>query len=157
MTVAQTGLASARPPAMPERLRSLRERLSRSQAGFGYLLAAPALAVVIAALATPIALLVLYSFWTQDYVTVDTTLTLNNYRTILDRPIYFSVMLRSIAISGLVTLLTVLLAYPLASRRRMSTARSRAGCRRGSLCASAGARTRWCCCRRVEPVARSVG
>jgi spermidine/putrescine transport system permease protein len=114
MTVAQTRLVSTRPPAMAERLRALRGRLSRSEAGFGYLLAAPALVVIIAALATPIALLVLYSFWTQDYVTVDTTLTLDNYRTILDRPIYFTVMLRSIAISGLVTFLTVLLAYPLA-------------------------------------------
>ena len=114
MTVAQTQVAPARPTAMSERLRGLRGRLSRSQAGVGYLLAAPALIVIIAALATPIALLVLYSFWTQDYVTVDTTLTLDNYRTILDRPIYFSVMLRSIAISGLVTFLTVLLAYPLA-------------------------------------------
>ncbi|HUE47389.1 MAG TPA: ABC transporter permease [Aestuariivirgaceae bacterium] len=107
-------MAPARPPAISERLRALRGRLSRSQAGVGYLLAAPALTVIIAALATPIALLVLYSFWTQDYVTVDTTLTLDNYRVILDRPIYFSVMLRSIAISGLVTFLTVLLAYPLA-------------------------------------------
>ena len=114
MTAAQARLAPARPLAMSQRLRGLQARLSRSEAWFGYLLAAPALAVIVAALATPIALLVLYSFWTQDYVTVDTTLTLDNYRTILDRPIYFSVMLRSIAISGVVTVLTVLLAYPLA-------------------------------------------
>jgi spermidine/putrescine transport system permease protein len=114
MTVAQTQVATARPPALWTRLRALRARLLQSEAGFGYLLAAPALIVIIAALATPIALLVLYSFWTQDYVTIDTTLTLDNYRVILDRPIYFSVMLRSIAISGLVTFLTVLLAYPLA-------------------------------------------
>jgi spermidine/putrescine transport system permease protein len=114
MTVAQTQVAMARPPALWTRLRALRARLLQSEAGFGYLLAAPALIVIIAALATPIALLVLYSFWTQDYVTIDTTLTLDNYRVILDRPIYFSVMLRSIAISGLVTFLTVLLAYPLA-------------------------------------------
>jgi spermidine/putrescine transport system permease protein len=114
MTAAQARLAPARPLAMSQRLRGLRGCLSRSEAWFGYLLAAPALAVIVAALATPIALLVLYSFWTQDYVTVDTTLTLDNYRTILDRPIYFSVMLRSVAISGLVTVLTVLLAYPLA-------------------------------------------
>ena len=112
MTAAR--LAPARPLAMSQRLRGLRGRLSRSEAWFGYLLAAPALVVIIAALATPIALLVLYSFWTQDYVTVDTTLTLDNYRTIAERPIYVTVMLRSIAISGLVTLLTVLLAYPLA-------------------------------------------
>ena len=112
MTVAQTRLAPARPLSMSQRLRDLRGRLSRSEAWFGYLLAAPALAVIVAALATPIALLVLYSFWTQDYVTVDTTLTLDNYRTIADRPIYLSVMLRSVAISGIVTLLTVLLASP---------------------------------------------
>jgi spermidine/putrescine transport system permease protein len=114
MTAAQARLAPARPPDLVERLCRLPGRLSRSEAGFGYLLAAPALVVIIAALATPIALLVLYSFWTQDYVTVDTTLTLDNYRTIAERPIYVTVMLRSIAISGLVTFLTVLLAYPLA-------------------------------------------
>jgi spermidine/putrescine transport system permease protein len=97
-----------------QRLRRGPARLYRSEAGLGYLQAAPALVVIVAALAVPIALLVLYSFWTQDYVTVDTTLTLDNYRKIADRPIYLIVMLRSIAISGLVTFLTVILAYPLA-------------------------------------------
>ncbi len=96
----------------------LRRRLSRfyraSQALRGLTLASPALFVVVTLLAMPIALLVLYSFWTQNYVDIDTTLTTANYEKIASRTIYLKVFLRSVGISGLVTLLTVLLAYPLA-------------------------------------------
>ncbi len=85
-----------------------------SQALRGLTLASPALFVVVTLLAMPIALLVLYSFWTQNYVDIDTTLTTANYEKIASRTIYLKVFLRSVGISGLVTLLTVLLAYPLA-------------------------------------------
>jgi len=114
MTVAGVRLEPTSPVPLAKRLLSLKARVTRSEAGIGYLLASPALLVILAALAVPVGLLVLYSFWTQNYVTLDTTLTLDNYRTIADRPIYHAVMLRSIAIAGLVTVLTVLLAYPLA-------------------------------------------
>jgi spermidine/putrescine transport system permease protein len=114
MTAAEVRLEPARQAPLAGRLLGLRARLARSEAGIGYLLASPAILVILAALAVPVGLLVLYSFWSQDYVTLDTTLTLDNYRTIADRPIYHAVMLRSIAIAGLVTVLTVLLAYPLA-------------------------------------------
>lgn len=114
MTAAEVRLEPVRPPSLTRRLLGLKARLTRSEAGIGYLLASPALFVILAALAVPVGLLVLYSFWTQDYVTLDTTLTLDNYRTIADWPIYHAVMLRSIAIAGIVTVLTVLLAYPLA-------------------------------------------
>ena len=114
MTVAGVRLEPTSPVPLAKRLLSLKARVTRSEAGIGYLLASPALLVILAALAVPVGLLVLYSFWTQNYVTLDTTLTLDNYRTIADRPIYHAVMLRSVAIAGLVTVLTVLLAYPLA-------------------------------------------
>lgn len=114
MTTAQVRLGTERRPATAGGLLHLPTRLYQSEAVRGYALAAPALAVIVAALAVPVALLVLYSFWSQTYVTVDTTLTLENYRTIADRPIYLSVMARSVAISGVVTLITVVLAYPLA-------------------------------------------
>ncbi len=114
MTAAEVRLEPTSPAPLARRLLSLKARITHSEAGIGYLLASPALLVILAALAVPVGLLVLYSFWSQDYVTIDTTLTLDNYRTIADRPIYHAVMLRSIAIAGLVTILTVLLAYPLA-------------------------------------------
>ena len=49
----------------------------------GYTLLSPALLVMICALALPIFTLVVYSFWTQDYVYIDETLSLKNYATFL--------------------------------------------------------------------------
>ena len=62
----------------------------------------------------PIFFLIAYSFWTQDYVTVDTTLTLENYKTVLNKTSYHTLIKRSLVISSLTTFVTVLLAYPMA-------------------------------------------
>ena len=86
----------------------------RSQAVRGYALLSPTLTVLLAALAAPIALLVLYSFWTEDGLVLDTNPTLAQYATVLTREGYRVLFLRSIAISSLVTLVTVGLAYPMA-------------------------------------------
>ena len=80
----------------------------------GYALLSPTLLVMICALALPIFSLVIYSFWTQDYVTVDKTFTLTNYETFFDKWIYGKLLLRSIWMSATVTLITILLAYPVA-------------------------------------------
>ncbi len=80
----------------------------------GYTLLSPTLMVMICALALPIFTLVVYSFWTQDYVTLDKTFTLLNYETFFDKWIYGKLLLRSIWMSVLVTLITILLAYPVA-------------------------------------------
>jgi len=55
-----------------------------------------------------------FSFWTQDFLTIDRTLTLNNYREAFSDPIYRTLMGRSLLISGVVTLVTVVLAFPIA-------------------------------------------
>ena len=65
-------------------------------------------------LAVPLAAIVLFSFWTQDFMTVDTSFTLNNYREILEKPIYGALLQRSLMVSGIVTVITVLLAFPIA-------------------------------------------
>ena len=65
-------------------------------------------------LAIPIGAVVLFSFWTQDFMTIDTTFTLNNYREIWAEPIYGSLLKRSVFVSGLVTMVTVLAAFPVA-------------------------------------------
>ncbi|MEE8345301.1 MAG: ABC transporter permease subunit [Woeseiaceae bacterium] len=80
----------------------------------GYALLSPTLLVMICALALPILTLVVYSFWTQDYVHIDKTATLNNYETFFDKWIYGKLLLRSIRMSATVTLITILLAYPVA-------------------------------------------
>jgi len=80
----------------------------------GYLLLSPTLLVMICALALPVLTLVLYSFWTQDYIAIDRTFTLVNYETFFDKWLYGKLLLRSITLSATVTLITVLLAYPVA-------------------------------------------
>ena len=65
-------------------------------------------------LALPLGAIVLFSFWTQDFMTVDTTFTTANYREIWNSPIYGQLLRRSLMVSGIVTVVTVILAYPVA-------------------------------------------
>jgi len=70
--------------------------------------------MMICALALPIVSLAVYSFWSQDYVTIDHTFTLKNYEAFFDKWIYGQLLLRSITMSATVTFITILLAYPVA-------------------------------------------
>ncbi len=96
------------------------------------LLLAPPFFYAVVLLALPLLANVLFSFWTQDFMTVDRTFTLDNYREIipLDRipaegglwdkitavtnTIYLTLLGRSLYVSLFVTLITVLLAFPVA-------------------------------------------
>ena len=92
----------------------VRRRFLRNEGLRGYALMSPALAVMTCALALPVFTLVVYSFWTQDYIHIDRTATLANYQTFFDKWMYGSLLARSIRISATVTLINVLLAYPVA-------------------------------------------
>jgi spermidine/putrescine transport system permease protein len=65
-------------------------------------------------LAFPIGAIILFSFWTQEFMTLDTTFTLANYREIWEKPIFAALLQRSLFVSGCVTLVTVILAFPVA-------------------------------------------
>jgi spermidine/putrescine transport system permease protein len=65
-------------------------------------------------LVVPILVVVAHSFWTQDYLTIDRTFTLENYRVALTEPIYRDLLLRSLTISVMVSVFSVVLAYPIA-------------------------------------------
>ncbi len=80
----------------------------------GYTLLSPTLLMMVCALALPIFTLVVYSFWSQDYVTIDETLTLKNYETFFGKWIYGKLLWKSITMSATVTLINVLLAFPVA-------------------------------------------
>ena len=80
----------------------------------GYALLSPTLTVMLCALALPIVTLVVHSFWTQDYIHIDKDATLRNYETFFGKWAYIGLLLRSIRVSATVTLITVLLAYPVA-------------------------------------------
>ena len=86
----------------------------RSETLRGYTLLSPTLFVMLAAMCVPVAMLVAYSFWTQNYLDIDKTFTLANYAAFFQKIVYSKLMVRSITISFLCTVATLLLAYPMA-------------------------------------------
>lgn len=74
----------------------------------------PPLIYVLLMLAFPIGAIILFSFWTQEFMTLDTTFTTANYREIWEKPIFAALLQRSLFVSGCVTLVTVILAFPVA-------------------------------------------
>jgi len=88
--------------------------LLHSEQAKGLALVSPTFLYAFVLLLLPILVVVAHSFWTQDYLTIDRTFTLENYRLALTEPIYQDLLLRSIFISVTVSIVTVILAYPIA-------------------------------------------
>jgi spermidine/putrescine transport system permease protein len=85
----------------------------RGDSGVGLALVSPTLLYALLLLAAPILTIIGLSFWTQHDLDLDSTFTLANYREVWINPLYSVLMVRSLWVSGLVTLITVLLAYPI--------------------------------------------
>ncbi|TIP05073.1 MAG: ABC transporter permease, partial [Mesorhizobium sp.] len=107
-----TAAAEGSPPLRMARAR--RSPLLQSEAVQGIALISPTFLYALILLVLPILVVIAHSFWTQDYLTIDHTFTLENYRIALTEPIYRDLLWRSLYISLTVSLLTVLLAYPIA-------------------------------------------
>ena len=93
---------------------SLRARFWRNEELRGLTLISPTFLYALLLLLVPILVIVAFSFWTQNYLEIDHTPTLTNYREAWAEPLYRTLMFRSLAVSALVTLITVALAYPMA-------------------------------------------
>ncbi|MEK9743048.1 MAG: ABC transporter permease [Gammaproteobacteria bacterium] len=93
---------------------SIRKRFLSSEPLRGYSLLSPTLLTMLFGLAMPLLVLFGLSFWLQDYVDFIKTFSLQNYSDFFAKPIYGAILMKSIRISGMVTLVTVLLAYPMA-------------------------------------------
>ena len=65
-------------------------------------------------LAMPLIVLLTLSFWIQEYLDFIRTFSLKNYLDFFQKPIYTKILFKSIRMSGMVTIVTVLLAYPMA-------------------------------------------
>ncbi len=89
--------------------------LKENETARGYLLASPALLVAGLVLLTPAALLVIYSFWTQNDLSIDKTPTVANYTTFLSNKVYLAILLRSVIISFAATALVIVTTYPVAA------------------------------------------
>ncbi len=81
---------------------------------YGRLTAIPPLAWVTLFLLLPYGFLFCFSFWEVRAQTIVHHWNLNNYRQLLENPVYFAVLLRSIRIAAAVTLFALLLGFPLA-------------------------------------------
>ena len=113
-----------RAKAVPARLEALRLGLvarvraagMRHEPLRGYALLSPTMVWMLVALAIPLVILVTLSFWTQasNSLDFDRSFSLKNYIVFFEKPIYLKLLLKSVKISGAVTLATVLLAYPAA-------------------------------------------
>ena len=80
----------------------------------GYALISPPFIYSLVMLAAPLALVVLLSLWSQNYLELDRTFRLDNYIEATSEPLYQLLLTRSLIISGIVTICTVILAYPIA-------------------------------------------
>ncbi len=89
-------------------------RAARTESARGLALVSPPLFYALLMLAAPLGTILLFSFWTQDFLTIDRTFTLDNYREALSDPLYGELLFRSLRIAGAVTVVTVLLAFPIA-------------------------------------------
>jgi spermidine/putrescine transport system permease protein len=86
----------------------------QSEAARGFALVSPTFLYALVLLVVPILVVIAHSFWTQNYLTIDRTFTLEQYRIALTEPIYRDLLLRSLFISFTVSVFTVVLAYPIA-------------------------------------------
>ncbi len=80
----------------------------------GWTVIAPPLLFACALLVVPILVVLAHSFWTQDFLRIDRTPTLRNYQIALTDPMYRTLLARSLGVSLTVSVITVMLAYPVA-------------------------------------------
>ena len=62
----------------------------------------------------PMTAVVILSFWSQDFLTLDRSFTAKNYAEAMGDPLYRVLLARSLWIAGVVTVVTVVLAFPIA-------------------------------------------
>lgn len=89
-------------------------RLQASESASGLALISPTAIYAVLLLAGPLTAVLLYSVLTDGQGTVEWDFTLGNYMDVWTSPIYRSIMLRSLTVSLSVTVVTVLVAYPIA-------------------------------------------
>ena len=91
-----------------------RQAWMRSEEARGLAMISPTFLYALALLFLPVLIVIAYSFWTQNYLDIDRTFTLENYRQALTEPIYRDLFIRSLWISLSVSVVTVVFSYPIA-------------------------------------------
>lgn len=114
--MAETSLSNGGTAMEPEprRRTGIAGALHRSEALRGYLLMSPTLLILTVGIIIPTMILLVMSFWTRDGLGFDTSFVTTNYAKVWNEPIYGALLQRSFWISGVATVVTVLLCYPMA-------------------------------------------
>ncbi len=98
----------------PQKTGWLASLLHRNETLRGYTLLLPTLLILIVGIVIPFFILMAISFWTREGFGFDTTLTTTNYVRVWNEPIFGALLTRSFWISGIATVATVALCYPMA-------------------------------------------
>lgn len=106
--------AAGAPKALRVAPSGLLARMRRSEPLRGYALLSPALLVLFFGVVIPFFILLTMSFWTREGFDFDTTFTTVNYVRTVEEPIFGAFLMRSFWVSGIATIVTVLLCYPMA-------------------------------------------
>lgn len=87
---------------------------SGSESAQGLRIVAPPFIYALLMLAVPLLTIVAFSFFKDGYQTIIREFTFENYRAVWADPIFRTLMLRSLLVAGMVTVVTVALAFPVA-------------------------------------------
>ncbi|WP_333712980.1 ABC transporter permease [Yoonia sp.] len=115
--MADTSLSTTARTASTGRARrgsGIKAYLNRSEAARGYLLMSPTLLILTIGIIIPSMILFVMSLWQRDGFGFDMTPTLTNYFRVWNEPVFGTLLQRSFWISGVATVVTVLLCYPMA-------------------------------------------
>jgi spermidine/putrescine transport system permease protein len=74
----------------------------------------------------PLGVLFVYSFYTAGFFEIDHTISLHNYRTLIDDPVFPKVLWRTVRVAVVVTVACALLGFPIALMLARAGARGRA-------------------------------
>ena len=110
-SVSQAQSEVSRPQHRPSRLAVA---LHRSETLRGYLLMSPTLFILTLGIIIPFVILLVMSFWTRQGFGFDTTFVTDNYQRVWSEPLFGALLQRSFWISGIATIATVILCYPMA-------------------------------------------
>lgn len=73
----------------------------------------------------PLGVLFVYSFYTAGFFEIEHTITLHNYRTLVDDPVFPKVLWRTVRVAVIVTVACALLGFPIAQMLARASARAR--------------------------------
>mgnify|MGYP003321492978 CR=1 FL=1 len=94
-------------------LKALKSIYARSEPARAYSLLSPALILVILVMLIPLTLMLSFSFFTQtSFTEIDYSFTVQRYIDFFQKNLLVTLLIKSIKISFLVTLITLITAYP---------------------------------------------